>query len=344
MMPRASRGSAASSTAWRPLETPRLAPTARSVSMMASARDFEIAPRHRWPHRRGDDRGRQHFDELADRRGRQPAQLHHVAPRLRVPSVEGNRPAERHERARSIADGVAHHLRELARERPLPPLHALSREDVILEHQIVGDGRRHDHQPGHLRRQRRVQQPGLRRLQLAAVASPAFGIEQQVVAPQQLGDVRLERDEIGRVLGIAADRNRAGHVLVNQPERTAEEIDAGGDDRRTHAVVVEHDRLDEIVGVALVIRRVDDAPGARGRLDDLEMLDAPIDLAQNRIERVLQRAIERIPLRRPQLFEIREDPLAAVRAAVRAPQVSHDVLAREDGLSQIVRNHGVCAL
>ena len=72
-------------------------------------------------------------------------------------------PAERHERARSIADGVAHHFGELARERPLPPLHALSREDVILEHEIVGDGGRHDHQPGRFRDVS------------AACSSPVFG-------------------------------------------------------------------------------------------------------------------------------------------------------------------------
>ena len=187
--------------------------------------------------------------------------------------------------------------------------------------------------------QRRVQQPGLRRLQLAAVASPAFGIEQQIVAAQQLGDVRLERDEVRRILRVAADGNRARHVPVNQAERTAEEIDAGGDDRRPHAVVVEDDRLDEIVGVAFVVRRVDDPPGARRRLDDVEMLDAAIDLPQNRVERVLERAVKRIPLRRLELFEVREHPLAAIGAAVRALKVSHDVLAREDGLSEVVRNH-----
>ena len=53
-----------------------------------------------------------------------------------------NRRAERDERARPVADRVAHHLGELARERPLPLLDALPREDVILEHQVVGDRRR----------------------------------------------------------------------------------------------------------------------------------------------------------------------------------------------------------
>ena len=109
--------------------------------------------------------------------------------------------------------------------------------------------------------QRRVEQPGLRRLQLAAVAAAAFDVEEQVVPLQQLGDVRLERDEVRRILGVAADRNRAGDVAVEQAERPAEQVDAGGDDRRPDAVVVEHQRLDQVVEMALVVRDVDDAAG-----------------------------------------------------------------------------------
>ena len=57
-----------------------------------------------------------------------------------------DRRAEGDERARPVADGVAHHLGELARERPLPLLDALPREDVVLEHQVVGDRGRNDDQ------------------------------------------------------------------------------------------------------------------------------------------------------------------------------------------------------
>ena len=78
-------------------------------------------------------------------------QLEHVAARLRVAIADGNRRAEGDERARAVPDRVAHHLGELARERPLPLLHALPREDVILEHQVVGDRRRNDHQVGRVR-------------------------------------------------------------------------------------------------------------------------------------------------------------------------------------------------
>ena len=68
-------------------------------------------------------------------------QLEHVAARLRVDVADRDRRAERDERARPVADRVAHHLGDLARERPLPLLDALLREDVILEHEVVGDRR-----------------------------------------------------------------------------------------------------------------------------------------------------------------------------------------------------------
>ena len=80
--------------------------------------------------------------------------------------------------------------------------------------------------------QRGVHQAGLRRLELAAVAAAALGIEEEVVLLQHLGDVRLERDQVGRILRVAADRNCARDVMMNQAERTAEQVDAGGDDRR----------------------------------------------------------------------------------------------------------------
>ena len=130
--------------------------------------------------------------------------------------------------------------------------------------------------------QRRVEQPGLRRLQLAAVAAAAFRIEEQIVLLEDLGDVRLQRDQVRRILRVAADRDRAGDVPVDQTERTAEQVDAGGDERRPDAVVVEHERLDQVVGVALVVRRVDDAVRAdRGR-DVVQVLVLALDLAEDR--------------------------------------------------------------
>ena len=107
--------------------------------------------------------------------------------------------------------------------------------------------------------QRGLEQSGLGRLQLAAVAPSALGVVEQVALLEQLRDVGAQRHEIQRVLAVAADRNGAGHVLVEQSERAAEQVDAGGEERRPDAVVVEHERLDQIVQVALVVRDVDDA-------------------------------------------------------------------------------------
>ncbi len=147
----------------------------------------------------------------------------------------GDRAAERHERAAAIAHGVAHQLGDLAAERFLPPLHALPRNDVILEHQVVRHRDRHELQPAHAGVEAGAEQAGLGGLQFAAVAAPAFRIEEQVVLVQQLADVGLERDQVRRVFHVAADRQRAGDVLVDQPQRPAEQVDAGGDDRRPDA-------------------------------------------------------------------------------------------------------------
>ena len=298
---------------------------------------LEIAARDRRPHRRGEHRRRQHLVERADAGADQARQLENVAARVDVAIAGGDRRAEGDEGARAVADRVAHHLGDLAAERPLALLDALVREDVILEDQIVGDRDRDDHQVGTLGAERGVEQPGLRRLQLAAVAAPAFRIEEQVVLLQHFGDVGLEHNQVGRILGRAADRNRAGDVLVDQAERPAEQVDAGDDQRRPDAVVVEHQRLDQVVAVALVIRGVDD-PVLERVADVVEVLVLALDLAQDRIERVLQRAVELVPLRRPQLFEIAVDLLARLRAAVAvaAAEVPGDVLVRENRLGDVI--------
>ena len=134
------------------------------------------------------------------------------------------------------------------------------------------------------------------------------------------------------ILGVAADRDRAGDVLVDQAERSAEQVDAGGDERRTDAVVVEHERLDQIVGVALVIRRVDDAVRAHGADDVLQVLVLAFDLPEDRIQRMLQRAVELVALRRPQLVEVGVDSArraayleTALRATVRPAEISSSI-------------------
>ena len=42
---------------------------------------------------------------------------------------------------------------------------------------------------------------------------------------------------------------------MDQAERAAKQIDSGRDDRWPDAVVVEHERFDQIVGVTAVVRR-----------------------------------------------------------------------------------------
>ena len=56
-------------------------------------------------------------------------------------------------------------------------------------------------------------------------------------------------------------------MAVEEAEGTAEQVDAGRDERRTDAVVVEHQRFDQVVGMALVIRRVNDPVRPGGRRD-----------------------------------------------------------------------------
>ena len=133
---------------------------------------------------------------------------------------------------------------------------------------------------------------------------------------QQLPDVGLERDEVRRVLRVAPDRDGAGHVAVQQAERPAEQVDARRDDRRPHVMIVERQRLEQVVGVALVIGRVDHLPGRRRRDRALDVLDVPVDLPQDRIERVLERPVERVALRRPQLLEVGVHPLPGVGGVV----------------------------
>jgi hypothetical protein len=64
---------------------------------------------------------------------------------------------------------------------------------------------------------------------------------------------------------------------VEHAKRAAEQIDPGGGDRRTDAVVVERERLDEVIQMALVIRDVDDASAAGGLLGNLDPLVDALD-------------------------------------------------------------------
>ena len=126
-----------------------------------------------------------------------------------------------------------------------------------------------------------------------------------------------------------------------QPERSAEEIDARGDDRRTNAVVVEHQRLDEVVEMALVIRDVEHAPACGRFARMLDVLGDATNLSQEGIERVLKRAIKAVPLRRAELVEIRFHALPGVivgPSAVRA-EVPRHIIARQHCPRDVIGSH-----
>ena len=118
-------------------------------------------------------------------------------------------------------------------------------------------------------------------------------------------------------------------MAVQQPERAAEQVDAGGDHGGAHSVVVEDERLDEIIDVALVVRGVDDAPAlANGILRAFDVLLPAVYLAEDRIERVLQGAVERIPLRGPQLVQVGVNALCDLmrRLSLATLEVACDLL------------------
>jgi hypothetical protein len=200
---------------------------------------------------------------------------------------------------------------------------------VILEHEVVGyRGWNHD-QVGLARLQCGVDEPRLGTLDVAAVTATALRIEEQIVLPEQFRHVRLERDQVRGVLRVAPNRNGAGDVFVEQPEWAAKQVDPGSDDRRPHVVVVQHEQFDQVVGVALVVRGVHDATGARGALDDIEMLGDAFDLPQDRVERVFERPVHRRALRRTKFLQIPFDPRERLRAShpVAALEVPRDLLA-----------------
>ena len=139
MMLRAASGSAPSSIAWRPEVTPRLPPAGRTASMMASARASSSRRVIEGFSAAASTAVGSTLCSRADRVANQVRQRHDLAPRFRIASFEADRRAERDERARLVADRVPHHLGHLARERTLPPLLGLVRQDVIFEDHVVRD-------------------------------------------------------------------------------------------------------------------------------------------------------------------------------------------------------------
>ena len=75
-------------------------------------------------------------------------------------------------------------------------------------------------------------------------------------------------------------------------------------------------------------------------LDVLQVFGNALDLAEDRIQRMLQRAVDLVALARSQFFQIRVDAIARLdtRLPVPALQVFDDLFAREDGLGDVVEH------
>ena len=127
---------------------------------------------------------------------------------------------------------------------------------------------------------------------------------------------------------------------VHQAERTAEQVDAGGDQRRANAVVVEHERLDEVIGVALVIRGVDHPVAGRRGNGVVQILVLALDFPEDGVERMLQRSIQLVPLRGPQFVEIGDDtfPHLVAALAIAPSQVLDDLRPCQHGQGDVIEH------
>ena len=83
---------------------------------------------------------------------------------------------------------------------------------------------------------------------------------------------------------------------------------------------------------------------ARVAFSTISMCSAmSIDLAEDRVERVLQRFVDRIPLSCPQLVEVRVNPVERFGSGVTvaALQIPHHFVAREYGARDVIVDDGV---
>src|SRR5262249_22190512 len=129
---------------------------------------------------------------------------------------------------------------------------------------------------------------------------------------------------------------------MDQTERTTEQVDSRRDERRTDARIVEDDRLNEVVEVALVIGRVDDAMFTCGRERVVLVLGHLLHFPEDRIERVLERPVHSVPLGCAKLTQVRLHAFTGacfVMFAVSTAQIPDDFFTRENGLRDLVE-HG----
>ena len=148
---------------------------------------------------------------------------------------------------------MTNHLGQLAAERTLccVQLQPCQRQQYPLSTRSLRP-RRHDHPVRGSGRQGGMNESRLRALDLTAVASTSLGIEEQVVFSGERGHVRFQRDQVGRVLHVAADWNRARDVTMDSPMVRRTGL-SGGNNRRPAPVLVQYQQLDEVIGVTLVV-------------------------------------------------------------------------------------------
>ena len=88
-----------------------------------------------------------------------------------------------------------------------------------------------------------------------------------------------------------------------------------------------------------MVRDVDDAAGVEGLAEVREALRHAFHLAQDRVERVLQRAVDGVALRGAEFLEVALDPRERGRIAVwRLVEAPH-VFTRQHRLPQVLANH-----
>jgi len=89
--------------------------------------------------------------------------------------------------------------------------------------------------------------------------------------------------------------------------------------------------------MTLVIRRVDDPVRPGRRCDVVQMLVLPLDLAEDRIEGVLQRPVDGVALLGLQLVEIPVNAIAGIVAAFApVPELLDDLFAGQHSLGDII--------
>ena len=97
---------------------------------------FEIAAGDGRPHRVGDDCRGEDFVQATDGGHDRTREVQYLAARGRI-YIDGDRRAKCDESSGLVSDCGPYHLRQFAAKWFLRALHALTRQDVVLKHEVV---------------------------------------------------------------------------------------------------------------------------------------------------------------------------------------------------------------